>query len=346
MASKKFDSIGGVTMTRTIDGKEVKRSLRCDSDHKDEYTITSIGDAIFEIDVKKRKINTCNAKYVCKDRHGMLEIRYCDSAINRDFKPTYDTFYGRGLPKGMKFAYALYNKSVYGLLATNMNDAIDRLQKINDGRYFGALKKGDKLYVLDKEGEQVIEDTVESIQYNNNWHNDGLHFNITTKHYRFNCYKSEFEENASIYSDPSFYISRGSKLVDKKTSIHIDKTVAERVLREYLNSRKIVKKKSAEKPKIPEGTPIRHTDNKDSELHYGDTVAYVRKDYWGHTDISYGVIVGDSVKKIKIFDQEEYEFIKAKKWDKDRNIWTNKENAGVHMIEPVNILLMKLAVAK
>ena len=344
MASKKFDSLGGVVLLHTSDGR---RCLSSDVSHQEEYTITSIGDVLFEIDVKNRKINTCNAKYVCKNRHGMLEIRYCDSAINRDFKPTYDTFYGKGLPEGMKFANVLYNKSVYGLLATNMNDAIDKLQKINDGRYFGALKKGDKLYVVDKEGGQVIEDTVESIQYNNNWYNDGLHFNITTKHYRFNCYKSEFEENASVYSDPSFYISRrDSKLVNKKTSIHMDKTVAERVLREYLNTRKNVKKKSAEKPKIPEGTPIRHTDNKDSELHYGDTVAYVRKDYWGHTDISYGVIVGDSEKKIKIFDQEEYKAAEEKR-KKKQAVWNyEKNNDGTHMLEPVNILLMKLAVSK
>lgn len=340
MASKKFDSLEGVVLLHTLDGR---RCLRSDGRHQEEYTITNIGDVLFEIDVKNKKINTCNAKYVCKDRHGMLEIRYCDSAINRDFKPTYDTFYGRGLPKGMKFAYALYNKSVYGLLATNMNDAIDRLQKINDGRYFGALKKGDKLYIVDKEGGQVIEDTVESIQYNNHWYNDGLHFNITTKHYRFNCYKSEFEENASVYSDPTFYVNRG---VDKKTSIHMDKAVAEKVLREYLNSKKNAKKKSAEKPKIPEGTPIRHTDNKDSELHYGDTVAYVRKDYWGHTDISYGVIVGDSEKKIKIFDQEEYKAAEEKR-KKKQAVWNyEKNNDGTHMLEPVNILLLKLAVAK
>ena len=342
MASKKFDSLGGVVLLHTLDGR---RCLRSDDKHQDEYSITSIGDVLFEIDVKNRKINTCNAKYVCKDRHGMLEIRYCDSAINRDFKPTYDTFYGRGLPKGMKFACALYNKSVYGLLATNMNDAIDRLQKINDGRYFGALKKGDKLYIVDKEGGEVIEDTVESIQYNNDWYNDGLHFNIVTKKHRFNCRNSEFEENASVYSDPNFYITNGrDKLDGKKTSIHMDKTVAERVLREYLNGKKNTKKKSAEKPKILEGTPIRHHDNKDNELHYGDTVAYVRKDYWGHTDISYGVIVGDSAKKIKIFDQEEHEYVKAQK--EKRNAWTDKDNAGVHILEGVNILLVKLAVAK
>ena len=54
-------------------------------------------------------------------------------------------------------------------------------------------------------------------------------YNIVTKHYRFNCYKSEFEENASVYSDPTYYISIGKNLDDKKTSIHLDKAVAEKV---------------------------------------------------------------------------------------------------------------------
>ena len=133
MASKKFDSLGGVVLLHTLDGR---RCLSSDVKHQDEYSITSIGDALFEIDLENRKINKCNAKYVVKDRHGMLEIRYCDAAINRDFKPTYDTFYGRGLPNGMKLCHVLYNKSVYGLLATNMNDALDRFQKINDGHYY------------------------------------------------------------------------------------------------------------------------------------------------------------------------------------------------------------------
>ena len=339
MASKKFDNIGGVVLLHTLDNK---RCLSSDGRHQDEYTITSIGDALFEIDFENKKINTCNAKYVVKDRHGILKIRYCDSSINRNFKPTYDTFYGRGLPRGMKYCKVMYNKSVYGLIATNMNDAIDRLQKINDNHYFGALKKGDTLYIVDKEGERIIEDKVKGTHLNNRYYNDGEHFNIETTKYIFDCYNSRFEENASKFSDCGFYVSKG-KLDDKKTSIHMDKAVAEKVLREYLNSRKNVEKKKAEKPKIPEGTPIRHKDNKDRDLHYGDTVAYVRKDYWGHTDISYGVIVGDSEKKIKVFDKQEFDEAQKKK-DKERP-WAEKCVDGVHILDFVNVLLVKEAVS-
>ena len=333
MASKKFDNIGGVVLKRIEDGK---RYLSAPRGETNKYEITSRGDTIFEIDVENRKINRCVAKYVCKERGGMLMIRYCDAMANRDFMPDYDTFYGRHLPNDMKTCYVMYNKSTYGLMCTNMNDAVDKLQKIIDGKYFGALKEGDKIYVVNKENETVTEEKVEGISYNNHWYNDGKHFNIETNEHHFDCYNSQYEENASSFSDKSFYAH--TRTDDKKLSIHMDKAVAEKVLREYLNSRKNVEKKKAETPKIPEGTPIRHKDNKEQDLHYGDLVAYVRKDYWGHTDISNGVIVGDSEKKIKIFDQEEKEYMEKK----ERHL-TDKSNFGVHVLEPANVLLVKLA---
>lgn len=226
----------------------------------------------------------------------------------------------------------MYNKSVCGLLCTNMEDAVKRLAKLNDGKYFAALKNGDKIYVVDKENDVVHEETVERVSYNNRWHNDNNHFNILTEHYNFDCSNSEYEENASKFSDKSFYVSGG--IDGKKYSIHMDKTVADKVLREYLNAKKKAEKKKAEKPEIPIGTPIRHTDNKKHELHYGDVVAYVKKDWGGHTDISFGVVCGDSEKKIKIFDGEEV--------GKKKRSWSDEEHDGIHMLEPANILLIRL----
>lgn len=334
MASKKFDAIGGVMLKRKEDGK---KSCTAYTNEKDRYEIVSRGDTIFEIDVDEKKINRCVAKYVCKERSGMLFIRYCDALVNRDFMPTTNTFYGKDIPGNMKSAYVMYNKSSYGLLCTNMEDAVNKLQRINEGKYFGALGEGDKIYMVDKEHENVIEETVERISGNNEYYNDGNHFNIYTEHYHFNCYNSKYEENASKFSDGGFYTY--IRNVDcKKISIHMDKAVAEKVLREYINSKKNTAKKKAETPKIPEGTPIRHKDNKGKDLHYGDTVSYVRKDYWGHTDISFGVIVGDSEKKIKIFDQEEKEYM-----EKKEKHWTDKSNYGVHILENSNVLLVKLA---
>jgi len=141
-----------------------------------------------------------------------------------------------------------------------MEEAVKRLNKINNGKYLGALKEGDKLYVVDKEHDVVHEETIQEISYNNRWYNDNEHFNILTEHYRFDCYNSEYEENASKFSDKSFYVSGEDYPDDKKYSIHMDKTVADRALREYLNAKTKSEKKKAEAPEIPVGTPIRHTD--------------------------------------------------------------------------------------
>lgn len=335
MAKKKFDDLRGVILEKK-DGSE--KAIKTHG-NQDEYNIVSRGDVIFEIDVENNRTNRCNVKYIVRERGGMFTMHYCGITENRDFKPSYDTFYGRDIPTNMRHCVVMYNKSVYGLIATNLEDASDRLQKIKEGKYLGALKEGDKLYVVDKEHETVIEETVVRTSYNNRWYNDDAHYNITTKNYAIDCYYSEYEENTSVFSDKSFTIYGARCLDDKKFSIHMDKAVADKVLREYLNSRKNVQKKKDEAPKIPVGTPIRHTDNKGQELHYGDVVAYVRKDYWGHTDISFGVVVGDSEKKVKIYDKQEKEELEQRE-----KRWNDRCEDGVHILENVNILRVKEAV--
>jgi uncharacterized Zn ribbon protein len=129
----------------------------------------------------------------------------------------------------------------------------------------------------------------------------------------------------------------------------MDKKDAENVLKNYIKDkekREDNKKKEAEK--TPNGTPIRHKDNKGNELHYGDLVSYVRKGHYGHTDISFGIIVGDSDKKIRIFDEEEQIEIrtKRKKRNEDyvRRGYKPEEDDpkdGYHSLEKENILRIK-----
>ena len=336
MATKKFGELSGVRLRRREDGTEHGECecRRAGRGELDKYDVVNCGDVIFEIDLANKTINRCNVKYIYKDYHGVMVFYYCDIKHNRDFKPDYDTFYGRNIPPNMKRTSCMYNKSVSGLICTNMEEAVKRLNKINNGKYLGALKEGDKLYVVDKEHDVVHEETVQEISYNNRWYNDNEHFNILTEHYRFDCCNSEYEENASKFSDKSFYVSGEDYPDDKKYSIHMDKTVADRALREYLNAKTKSEKKKAEAPEIPVGTPIRHTGNKNQKLHYGDVVAYVRKDWGGHTDISFGVVCGDSEKKIKIFDGEEV--------GKKKRSWSDEKHDGIHMLEPANILLVRL----
>ena len=249
----------------------------------------------------------------------------------------------------------MYNKSVYGLLCTNMEDAMKRLAAINAGKYFGALEGGDKIYMVDKESNIVREETVEEL-----FHRDpdgGIYekfgiktryekyFGIKTENYYFECCYSEFEENTSHFSDSYFHVKGQNYLDCHKYSIHLEKAVADRVLREYLNSKAKTEKKKTEAPKILLGTLIRHTDNKGKELHYGDVVSYVRRNgLHGHTDISFGIIIGDSEKKIKILDEEE-----AKVGKKVVDWWRNnrggfEESKGIHVLEQVNVLRIKEAV--
>jgi len=344
MAKVKFGDLNGVLLRR-IEDESVKRDIICKC-VSDEYDIVSRGDVIFEIDLESKTINRCNVKYIRKNYHGEMIIYYCDVKYYRDLKPTTETFYGREIPPHMKRVSCMYNKSVYGLLCTNMEDAMKRLAAINARKYFGALEGGDKIYIVDKESNIVREETVEELFHRDP---DGdryeKYFGIKTENYYFICCNSEFEENASHFSDKHFYVIRQNYLDCCKYSIHLEKAVADRVLREYLNSKAKTEKKKTESPKILPGTPIRHTDNKGKELHYGDVVSYVRRNgYYGHTDISFGVIVGDSEKKIKVLDEEEAKVgKKVVDWFRN-NRGGFEESKGIHVLERVNVLRIKEAV--
>ncbi len=343
MAKVKFGDLNGVLLRRRED-ESVQRDIVCEC-VLDEYDIVSRGDVIFEIDLENKTINRCNVKYIYKCYNGEMRIYYCDAKYYRDLKPTNGTFYDREIPPHMKCVRCMYNKSVYGLLCTNMEDAMKRLAAINSGKYFGALKNGDKIYVVDKESNIVREEIVEDASRNEPHYQDNAHFNILTKNYYFECYNSEFEENASYFSDKHFHV-RGQNYLDyRKYSIHLEKDVADRVLREYLNSKAKTEKKKTEVSKILPGTPIRHTDNKGKELHYGDVVSYVRRNgLYGHTDISFGIIIGDSEKKIKVLDEEEAKVgKKVVDWFRN-NRGGFEESKGIHILERVNVLRLKEAV--
>ena len=66
-----------------------------------------------------------------------------------------------------------------------------------------------------------------------------------------------------------------------------------------------------------------------------------RNGLYGHTDISFGIIVGDTDKKIKVLDEEE-----AKIGKKVVDWWRNNrggfdESTGLHILENVNVLRVK-----
>jgi len=89
-----------------------------------------------------------------------------------------------------------------------------------------------------------------------------------------------------------------------------------------------------------DGKPISHTDNLGSALHYGDTVAYIRKTgYNAHPEIRKGVVVGESKTTITIVDEDEKKNGKPTGWRRE----PNKESDGKHSLQPQSVLLFKLA---
>ena len=89
-----------------------------------------------------------------------------------------------------------------------------------------------------------------------------------------------------------------------------------------------------------DGKPISHHDNLGSELHYGDTVAYIRKTgYNAHPEIRKGVVIGESRTTITIFDEDEKKNGKPAGWRRD----ANEESRGKHSLQPQSVLLFKLA---
>lgn len=89
-----------------------------------------------------------------------------------------------------------------------------------------------------------------------------------------------------------------------------------------------------------DGKPISHHDNLGSELHYGDTVAYIRRiGIHGHPELRKGVIVGEAKTTITVFDEDEKKNGKPGIWRRE----PNEESHGKHSLQPQSVLLFKLA---
>ena len=89
-----------------------------------------------------------------------------------------------------------------------------------------------------------------------------------------------------------------------------------------------------------DGKPILLKDNDCSDLHYGDTVVYIRRvGYNGHPELRKGVIIGESKTTITVFDEAEKQDGKPTGWRGERN----KDSEGKHSVQPQSVMLFKLA---
>ena len=316
--AKTFNDIVGV-VALDKDGKEC-----CDFKEGSKYTITFRGDIIFKLNLHNNTIEKKQVKYVEKFRNGSIVILYvCDANEKRDLIP-FGT--SRNIMQGkysLEKVNVLKTRNSSGLFFLKLEDAINHLNDINNGKYFGSLSDGDVIYFCDKAQGCISEIKVNKVGEN------PLDFYINAekddRNGKILMCDSFYEKNASYFTDCHFYTYKFIGGDFKKYSFHIDKKDAEKALNAYLKSvASSIKKKEKKKEENPIGKPLQLKDNKGHELKIGDRVVYVRKSYYGHTDLSFAVILGETPTKIKLFDEEE-------KCSERRTRWGT--NNGLHAVE-------------
>lgn len=206
--------------------------------------------------------------------------------------------------------------------ALAFKDSVEKGEKV-----FYTVKKGDSVYIVFSGENEVVKSTFA----NDYALDDYLEVNL----------------DGRVVAVGSNY---GNDALENKLSDRWHFTTTVRV---FLNEKDAIKsikdserrkKKSATDKYLKslenhDGKPISHTDNLGSTLHYGDTVAYIRKTgYNAHPEIRKGVVIGESKTTITILDEDEKKNGKPTGWRRE----PNEASHGKHSLQPQSVLLFKL----
>lgn len=298
------------------DGKEVDKIYNINT----SYRITSIGDTIFKVN----HLNMTIERYSVK-RISIYDIFFvCKSELYRNYIPTY---YCRGRWKlvvdqpPFEVIELVLTRNSCGLFFINMKDAAKCIKRLQENKYFGALKCGDVIYMADRRNLKVSEITIEKVEETDS----RLHIHFQGLGFLVCSISSKYDYNVSKSLDSHFYTYR---LVDefhndRAISLHIDKKDAEKAIRQYTRSKEKTKKKNEGSFQI--GKLIKQKDVKGNDLRIGDTVIYARRCGSFSFELSIGTVIGDSGRtKIAILD------------DKDKQ---DEETNGIHRVIPSSVLL-------
>lgn len=207
--------------------------------------------------------------------------------------------------------------------ALTFKDSVEKGEKV-----FYTVKKGDSVYIVFSGENEVVKSTFA----NDYALDDYLKVNFDGKVVAVGRnYGNDALENK--LSDRWRFTTTARIFLNEKDAIKSIKDSERR------------KKKSATDKYLKslenhDGKPISHTDNLGSALHYGDTVAYIRKTgYNAHPEIRKGVVVGESKTTITIVDEDEKKDGKPTGWRRE----PNKVSDCKHSLQPQSVLLFKLA---
>lgn len=229
------------------------------------------------------------------------------------------------------------NRSRNNCLFTTLEDANELLKKINNGETLFSVTKGSTMYLV-KNGEYTINKiTIDNV--------------IIKDREVIYCYKFKeteckiFLSRNEIFGNYVLNETYVGRSIEPSGYLRARIFVSEDTAKKFIEkSAKEHKKRATEKyikqMQNHDGKPISHQDNLGNDLHYGDTVAYIRRiGYNAHPEIRVGKIIGESKMKITVLDEEEKTNGKPTGWLRGNTEKTD----GKHSVEKQNILLLKLA---
>jgi hypothetical protein len=226
-----------------------------------------------------------------------------------------------------------------GLFCTEEKIATDFVEKvIKKKKLFATLKPGDVFYAINRKNSSVI---VKLTVIKNDPNDFDIYVNSSSKENIGVSFSEHQYYSTSAFDDFWKVICDEWGEFENAEGLFINK---EDITTYFTKLEEKRKKKSIDKYVFDlsnHGKPISFLDNKGNQLHYGDKVAYVRRNgLYAHTDISFGIVTGESKTKIKILDEEEL------KVGKPNTNWWNREagqfikSDGLHALEPQNVVFI------
>ena len=213
-------------------------------------------------------------------------------------------------------------------LFTTLKEATEFKESIDNGKYkpFYTAKKGDFIYVV-IDGSDEIKKTVVTKK------GEYLYFILNDKEHSVYMNSYEMENKVS-----SYYYAEGGKHISYK--VFLSEADAEKSIKEAeKRQKKNATMKYIKSLENHDGKPLILKDNAGNDLHYGDTVVYIRRIGWSNSpELRIGKIIGETKAKINVLDEEEKANGKPNRYGT-----AAVETCGEHLVDVRSVMLHKLA---
>lgn len=354
MAKKTFGELKGVQLSKYNKDGELVGDVVCRDKENDDFTYRIIyhGDPLFVVDVYSMTVRMCVVKFIQQRYYNSssVTIGYCDKANNTKLMPTKDELLGYKRLCDIETVQLPTSKSQCSIYATTLADALLTLNRLREHNAFMFAKKGDNLFVTNRDSNTVEKLTIQSIislRNNENPYNDKIHIELSDNSV-VQMRLSKYCSKTSVYADYDFVLRMKGKYVDySRYFVYTTEKEAVSDLKSMIKRRANAKKKI--KKEFEKGSEIKLKDSKQNVLHVGDTVAYVRNS--GQASLmAVGVIVKETKAQIQIFDEEEKERVRELRKERNKRYTDNRyfheekveqEDDGYHYVTSGRLLLIQ-----